>query len=95
MNKQGFLYMMTNKSNTVIYTGVTSDLKKRVYQHKNGIGGIFTSKYKVNKLIYYLVFENIVEAITEEKRIKGGSRQQKIDLIESMNPEWRDLYDEI
>ncbi len=86
---------MTNKSNRVLYTGVTSDLKKRIYQHKNGSGGIFTSKYKVNKLVYYLVFENIIEAITEEKRIKGGSRRQKVDLIQGMNPGWRDLYDEI
>lgn len=86
---------MTNKTNKVLYTGVTSDLMKRVYQHKNGLGGIFSSKYKVNKLVYYQVFGNIIEAITEEKRIKGGSRQKKIDLIENMNPQWRDLYDEL
>ena len=86
---------MTNHSNSVLYTGVTSDLKKRVYQHKNGYGGKFTSKYKVTKLVYYLVFENIVEAITKEKRVKGGSRQKKIELIQKMNPTWRDLYDEL
>ncbi len=86
---------MTNKSNRVLYTGVTSDLIKRVYQHKNGFGGIFSSKYNVNKLVYYLVFEDIREAISEEKRIKGGSRQKKIYMIENMNPEWRDLYDEL
>lgn len=86
---------MTNKSNRVIYTGVTADLQKRVYEHKNGQGGIFTRKYRVNKLVYYMAFENIVEAITEEKRIKGGSRQKKIELVERMNPQWRDLYNEL
>ncbi len=95
MTKLSFLYILTNKSNRVLYTGVTSDLIKRVHQHKNGLGGIFTSKYKVNKLVYYQVFESIIEAITEEKRIKGGSRQQKIDLIKGLNPEWRDLYDDL
>lgn len=93
MAKQGFLYMMTNKSDSVIYTGVTSDLIKRVFQHKNGFGGIFSAKYKIKKLVYYQVYENIEAAIREVKRIKGGSRQKKIDRIKSMNPNWDDLYD--
>lgn len=86
---------MTNKSNTVLYTGVTSDLKKRVYEHKTGIGGHFTSKYRVCKLVYYQVFEDIREAITMEKRIKGDSRIKKMKLIEGMNSSWSDLADSL
>lgn len=83
---------MTNSYNKVLYTGVTSDLIQRVYQHKNGIIKGFTQKYKINKLVYYEVFEDIYLAITREKQLKGGSRQKKIDLINSFNPEWKDLY---
>ena len=86
---------MTNKTNSVLYTGVTSDLKKRTFEHKNGLGGHFTSKYHVCKLVYYLVFEDIKEAITLEKRIKGGSRLKKIKLVEGMNPDWNDLIDSL
>lgn len=86
---------MTNKINTVIYTGVTSDLKKRVYEHKEKIIEGFTKKYNVNKLVYYEVFGDIENAILREKQIKGGSRKKKIDLIKSMNPEFKDLYDEL
>jgi len=86
---------MTNKNNTVLYTGVTSDLKKRVYQHKKGLIAGFTKKYNVVKLVYFEVFGEIVLAIEREKQIKAGSRQKKIDLIDSKNPEWRDLYDKL
>ena len=86
---------MTNKTNSVLYTGVTSDLKKRTFEHKNGLGGHFTSKYNVCKLVYYQVFEDIKEAITLEKRIKGGSRLKKIKLVEGMNPDWNDLTDSL
>lgn len=86
---------MTNKTNSVLYTGVTSDLKKRAFQHKTGMGGHFTSKYNVHKLVYYQVFEDIREAITMEKKIKGGSRLKKIKLIEGMNPSWNDLIDSL
>jgi len=74
-----------------LYTGVTSDLKKRVYQHKQGTIPGFTQKYSVKKLIYFEAFGDIRYAITREKQLKGGSRQKKIELVNSMNPEWRDL----
>jgi putative endonuclease len=89
------VYMMTNAHNTVIYTGVTNNLKRRVYEHKNGLGGIFTKKYNVVKLVYYEVTDNVHAALAREKQIKGGSRKKKVDLIESMNAEWKDLYEEI
>ena len=85
---------MANSFNTVFYTGVTSDLQGRVWQHKNNeLPNSFTSRYKCYKLVYYAFFFGIEEAINEEKRIKGGNRQQKIDLIVSKNPNWIDLYD--
>lgn len=86
---------MTNTINTVFYTGVTEDLIKRVWQHKNKVVEGFTKKYNINKLVYYEVFESITEAIKREKQIKGGSRQKKIDLIKKNNPGFRDLYHEI
>ena len=89
------VYMMTNAHNTVIYTGVTNDLARRVYEHKNGLGGIFTKKYNVIKLVYFEVTDNVQAALAREKQIKGGSRKKKIDLIESVNAEWKDLYEEI
>ena len=89
------VYIITNKYNTVLYTGVTNNLMRRIYEHKNGLAEGFTKKYNVHKLVYYEVGDNIHAAIAREKQIKGGSRQKKIDLINSMNPEWKDLYDEI
>ena len=89
------VYIMTNAHNTVLYTGVTSNLARRVYEHKNGMGGVFTKKYNVQKLVYYEVGDNVHSAIEREKQIKGGSRKKKVDLINSMNPEWKDLYEEI
>ena len=86
---------MTNKLNRVLYTGVTSDLKRRAYEHKSKLIEGFTNKYNVDKLVYYEVFDDIYNAITREKQIKGGSRQKKIDLIISMNPGWKDLYNEL
>lgn len=83
---------MTNKRNNVLYTGVTNNLIRRVWEHKNGMPLGFTGKYRVTKLVYYEVFTSIEHAIFREKQIKAGSRQKKIDLIISMNPEWRDLY---
>lgn len=84
---------MTNKRNTVLYTGVTSDLKKRVYEHKEKLVAGFTKRHSINKLVYYEVFESSYGAITREKKIKSGSRQKKINLIQSLNPGWDDLYD--
>jgi len=93
--KNGYVYIMTNKNNTVLYTGVTSDLVKRVYEHKNKLADGFTKKYNAVKLVYYEVFDDTSEAIRREKQIKGGSRDNKVRLIESMNPRWDDLYDDI
>ncbi len=90
--KQGYVYLMTNRHNTVIYTGVTSKLQKRIYEHKNKLIYGFTNKYNVNKLVYYEVFDDIESAILREKQIKGGSRKKKIDLIKSLNPDFKDLY---
>jgi putative endonuclease len=92
MEKQGFIYLMTNKVNTVIYTGVTSNLKKRVYEHKQKMIAGFTKKYNINKLVYYEVFDDMENAILREKQVKAGSRQKKINLIKSINPDFEDLY---
>ena len=89
------VYLMTNAHNTVMYCGVTNNLSRRVYEHKNGLGGIFTKKYNVEKLVYYEVGDNVNAALAREKQIKGGSRKKKIDLVNSFNPEWKDLFDEI
>jgi putative endonuclease len=86
---------MTNKYNTVLYTGVTNDLQRRVYEHKSKLIDGFTKKYNIIKLVYYEIFEDIYNAIAREKQIKGGSRQKKIDLVNSFNQEWKDLYDSL
>ncbi len=95
MDKQYYIYIMTNKRNTVLYTGVTNDLKRRVYEHKEKLAPGFTKKYNITKLVYYEVYEDVEEAILGEKKIKGSSRAKKVALIESMNNQWKDLYDEI
>ena len=94
MNRQYHVYIMTNESNTVLYTGVTNNLTRRVYEHKEKLVDGFARKYKITKLVYYEVFEDIENAILREKQIKGGSRQKKIDLINTMNMGWRELYEE-
>ena len=94
-SKQFYVYIATNKINTVLYTGVTNNLIKRIYEHKNKVVAGFTSKYNINKLVYYEIFEDIDGAIKREKQIKGGSRQKKIDLINKQNPIFKDLYGEI
>ena len=86
---------MTNKRNTVIYTGVTNDLERRVYEHKEKLADGFTKNYNITKLVYYEVFEDVANAILREKQLKGGSRQKKSELVNSMNEEWRDLYEEL
>lgn len=95
MKKEYFVYIMTNHHNTVLYTGVTNNIWRRVQEHKCGKGGKFSKKYAIKKLIYVEVYEDINNAILREKQIKGGSRQDKVDLINGMNTEWADLYDEI
>ncbi len=82
---------MTNKRNGTLYTGVTSDLLKRVHQHKNGLSGGFGSRYNCTRLVYFELFEDMTTAIAREKQIKAGSRQKKLALIEGANPEWTDL----
>ena len=94
MSKQYYIYILTNKNNTVLYTGVTNDLSRRVSEHKAGEGSIFTRKYNLDKLVYYEFTEDINVAIAREKQIKAGSRQNKIDLIDGMNPNWVDLSSE-
>ncbi len=96
MKRGGSVYIMTNVHNQVLYAGVTSDLVQRIQQHKNKtFSTSFSSKYNLDKLVYYESYLNIEEAILEEKRIKGGSRVKKIKLIESKNPEWKDLWEEV
>jgi putative endonuclease len=86
------VYIMTNINNSVLYTGVTSDIKDRINQHKTKKhSNSFSSRYNTCKLVYYECFESIVEAINREKQIKGGSRKKKVDLINTMNPAWEDL----
>ncbi len=90
--KHYHVYILTNINNKVLYTGVTNDLFRRMYEHKSKFIGGFTKKYNVSKLVYFEEFQNINEAITAEKRIKGWLRNKKINLIESKNPEWKDLF---
>jgi putative endonuclease len=95
VDKQYCVYIMTNVHNTVLYTGITNNLARRVYEHKNVLGSTFVKKYNVHKLVYYEIGNDARVTIAREKQIKGGSRKKKIDLINSMNPEWKDLYEKI
>ncbi len=95
MEKQSYIYIITNTANTTLYTGVTSNLIKRIYEHKNKIIEGFSSKYNLTKLVYYEVFDNIEYAIEREKQIKNYKRYKKINLINETNPEWIDLYNKI
>ena len=95
MNKQGYVYILFSKKNGTLYIGVTSDLIKRIYTHKNKLVEGFTEKYNVDKLAYYEVFDNIELAIKREKQLKKYYRKQKLELIETFNPEWNDLYYDI
>lgn len=93
--KRGYIYILFNKKQGTLYVGVTSNLVKRIYEHKNKFVEGFTKKYSIDKLGYYEVFDDIRQAIEREKQLKAGSRARKIELIEGMNPEWKDLYSEI
>ncbi len=95
MAKQYYVYIMTNDRNTVLYTGVTNNLKRRSFEHREGLAEGFTKRYRVHKLVYYEIAENPYAAISREKQIKGGSRADKVKLIDEFNPDWRDLYDDI
>lgn len=96
MERGGYIYILTNKNHTVLYTGVTSNLANRLYEHRAGFyKNSFTSKYNVFQLVYFEEFLSIEEAIAREKQIKAGSRRKKMDLINGFNPEWKDLSDSI
>jgi putative endonuclease len=95
MQKGGYVYIMTNKNHTVLYVGVTNNLKRRITEHKEKLNPkSFTGRYNINKLVYFEGFQEIGEAIFREKQLKGGSRQKKIDLINSIK-EWIDLFDSL
>lgn len=96
MKQEGYIYMLTNTHKNVLYIGVTSDLKKHIYEHKNHIyKNSFTDRYNLEYLVYYEGFDNVEEAITREKTIKKWNRSKKDALIISANPNWKDLYDEV
>ena len=92
MQKYYCVYIITNFQNTVLYTGVTGNLVARIYHHKNKSVSSFSSRYNLNKLVYYEVYEDVNLAIAREKQLKAGNRQRKIDLIKNFNPKWKDLY---
>ena len=94
MNKQGFVYIMANE-NLTLYTGVTNNLKKRAWEHKNSVGSVFTKKYSLHKLIYYEYYELISSAIIREKQIKDMNRKNKIEMIKKKNPHYIDLYNSV
>jgi putative endonuclease len=95
MPKTYCVYILTNQRHSVLYTGVTSNSKGRVYQHREKLVPGFTKRYNVDKLVFYEVADTAYAAISREKQIKAGSRSKKIDLINGMNPEWRDLYESL
>lgn len=92
---QYFVYIITNKNNTVLYTGLTGNLKKRTYEHRNKLIVGFTTRYNLTKLVYYEVFSDSIAAISREKKIKAGSRAKKMELIKEFNPGMVDLYERI
>ncbi|MFC1911101.1 GIY-YIG nuclease family protein [Chloroflexota bacterium] len=95
VSRQYYVHIMTNKRNNVLYVGVTSDLVRRVYDHREKLADGFTKKYNIVKLVYYEVLEDIENAILREKQIKAGPRRKKVRLVNDMNSEWRDLYKEL
>ena len=90
-----YVYILTNVTNKVMYVGMTNNLQRRLYEHKNGIVDGFTKKYRVHKLVYYEVTSDVTAAIEREKQIKGWNRKRKNKLVESKNPSWAELYDSI
>jgi putative endonuclease len=95
MEKRSYVYILTNPTRTVFYTGVTSNLAKRVSEHKQKVVPGFTTRYNINLLVYYEITESIRNAIEREKQIKAGSRKKKIDLVMAMNPKWEDLSENL
>ena len=88
-----FVYILASQKNGTLYIGVTSDLRKRIWEHKNNVVQGFTSRYNVHRLVYYAVYEDVLSAIASEKKLKNFGRKQKIALIEKNNLEWNDLYE--
>ena len=95
MNKKGYTYIITNQYHTTFYIGVTSNLVKRIWEHKNHVVDGFSKTYNLNKLVYYEIMDDIETAINREKYLKGKTRKFKKELIEKFNPKWEDLYDTI
>jgi len=95
MIKQPCVYFMSSKRNGTLYIGVTSNLIKRVWEHKNNVVDGFTKRYGVHQLVWYECHESMIAAITREKSLKKWNRQWKVELIEKMNPHWQDLYDQL
>ena len=93
--KQYYVYMLTNYTNKVLYTGITNNLVRRIYEHKNNVVSGFTQQYNVSKLIYYEIYNDVYTAISREKTIKNLLRRKKIDLIKTLNPNFEDLYQKI
>ncbi len=92
---QYYIYILTNKNNTTLYIGVTNNLIRRIYEHKNKLVDGFTKKYNLNKLVYFESTTDVESAIVREKQLKAGSRKKKVKLIEKENTDWQDLYGEI
>ena len=95
MERQFYVYILSNKNNNVLYTGIANDLLRRIFEHKQQSVKGFTARYNVNKLVYYDILEDPETAILREIQIKAGSRQKKLDLINSINSSWKDLYYEL
>lgn len=94
--KPGFIYIITNKNNTTLYVGITSNLPERIKEHKEKrYENSFSSRYNLSKLVYWEAFQEIGDGIGREKQIKGGSRQNKLNLINQLNPDWKDLYEDV
>jgi putative endonuclease len=93
MSRQYYVYILANQRKTVLYTGITNDLVRRVWQHRREHGDHFTSRYHCSRLVFYEVYQDSYNAITREKQIKAGSRSRKLELIEQMNPDWQDFYE--
>ena len=94
-SRKYYVYFISNKTDSTIYIGVTNDLIRRIYEHKNKLIDGFSKKYNLTKLVYYEIYDSIEEAIKREKQLKAGSRQNKMDLINKNNLNWNDLYEDI
>lgn len=90
--KEYFVYIMTNYERTVLYVGVTNNLERRLSEHRESRGSVFTKRYKLTNLVYYETYGSITDAIRREKQLKAGSRNKKIELIQTQNPEWKNLF---